>query len=202
MFKKIAWGVMIFLPLFADAYAHKLILSEYDNGDDTLTIKGKYDTGASAAGALVRLEALNRGDILFKKRLTVESELTVKIPDEPYQIVLDGGPGHLSIQKGIPPSKGFATGRKENQKAKLSAPPAMNMALVVSVVLAFCLLFSTIGVGIYNTNKILTAISNAAAPKMNVQRDNPITMKREGLVPARLTDPMAVKDRNLLFAET
>lgn len=158
--KKIIIGLILTPLFFTDAFAHKLILSVYGNDDDTITITGEFDTGASAFGALVRLETLGSGDVLFQKRLPEESELTVKIPEEPYQIVLDGGPGHVSIKKGIPPEKGFTTKPKPRQKSRLSKAGNINLAWITSLIVAGCLLLLTIFISIRNTDKILSAISN------------------------------------------
>jgi hypothetical protein len=163
MRKRILFCFVASLFFLTDAFAHKLILGVYGNGDDTITIEGKYDTGASAAGALVRLESLNSGEVLFRERLPRKSELTVKIPDEPYQVVLDGGPGHLSVKEGIPPASGFSAPLKENPKAKPSGAAGLNRPLAICVGLAFCLLLLTIFIGIHNTNRILAAIDKASA---------------------------------------
>lgn len=159
MLKKILLGFVFSVFLLTYASAHTLILNVYRDVDDTITIEGKFDTGASAAGAIVRLESLNTGKVLYEERLPRESEITIEVPDEPYQIVLDGGPGHSAIKKGIPPENGFSKESAEEKKPAISETESLNVPFVVSIGLAFCLLFLTIFINIKNTNKILEAIS-------------------------------------------
>lgn len=105
--------ILIILSLFYTlSFSHNLIIEVLNNDDNTLTIVGGYDTGDKAGGAMVRFEALSTGKILYKKRLPYESELTITIPKEPYQIVLDGGPDHVLIQAGIVPKEGFIKDKK------------------------------------------------------------------------------------------
>lgn len=146
------------------AFAHSLIVGAYSNDDDTITVEGKYDTGATAQGAQVRLESLNTGKVLFQQRLGLESELTVKIPDEPYRIVLDGGPGHVAVKEGIAPQKGFSVQPKPSeQKAQNThshGKPDLSSAYFVTLGLVFCFLFLTLFICRQNTNKIIKTIQN------------------------------------------
>lgn len=43
---------------------------------------GEFNTCEKTVGAQVRLESLVRGDVLYKKRLSEKSEITVDIPKE------------------------------------------------------------------------------------------------------------------------
>ena len=164
MFKKaMTMCILAVFFLASHGYAHQLILGVMDNGDDTITVQGEFDTGASAEGALIRLESLNSGVVLFKQRLPRESELTVKIPDEPYRIVLDGGPGHVTTKDGLPPQKGFSVKAEKAPKKAEPQTNRVNMPFAVSIGIAFLLLLLTIVIGIHNTNKILKAISRGPA---------------------------------------
>ena len=107
MLKQLLGGLGFLLLFSTCVSAHSLVLNVMTNDDDTVTLIGAFDTGASAAGALIRLESLGTGEILYRRRLPPESELTVDIPQEPYRIVLDGGPGHTAIKEGPPPQKRF-----------------------------------------------------------------------------------------------
>nr|WP_319395299.1 hypothetical protein [uncultured Desulfobacter sp.] len=146
------------------AFAHSLIVGVYSNDDDTITVEGKYDTGATAQGAQVRLESLGSGKVLFKQRLGLESELTVKMPEEPYRIVLDGGPGHVAIKEGIAPPKGFSvkpkSGQQKTQTARRHGTPNLSPAYFVTLGLVFCFLFLTLFICRQNTNKIIKTIQN------------------------------------------
>ena len=150
--------VVIFL-IPAAASAHSLILSVIDNDDDTITIVGNFDTGALAEGAMVRLESDISGKVLFQKRLPQESELTVAIPKEPYKIILDGGPGHVSEKTGIPPRDGFSA--KPREKARKIKTGDWGIARVVTTGAAFFLLFITIYLSRKNTAKLIESISKS-----------------------------------------
>jgi len=66
--KKISSLLLILLtPIFL--FSHSLVLSVMDNEDGTITAQGVFNTGQSAAGALLVLEALHNKEILFEKRL-------------------------------------------------------------------------------------------------------------------------------------
>ncbi|NQY24300.1 MAG: hypothetical protein HRT41_09710 [Campylobacteraceae bacterium] len=114
--------ILIVLSLFCTlGFSHNLIMEVLDNEDNTLTIVGAYNTGDKAAGAMIRFESLSTGEILYKKRLPYESELTISIPNEAYQIVLDGGPDHVLIQVGISPKEGFS----KNQESQVNGMETM-----------------------------------------------------------------------------
>lgn len=147
--------LMLFIS-FTSVFAHKLILSIVDNDDDTLTVIGGYDTGQSAANANIKVESLNSGKILFEKRLPDESELIVKIPDEPYQIVLDGGPGHQDIKKGIPPKGGFKVKLDEAKKQQpASNAKGLNLPYIITLSIALLLMILTMYFSYRNTRKLL-----------------------------------------------
>lgn len=157
MLKKILFGFIFFTLSATGVSAHTLILDVYSDIDDTITIRGKFDTGASAAGALVILESSNTGEVLFEERLPLESEITVEIPDEPYRIILDGGPGHRKTKQGIPPKNGFTVAPEEEKDQTTTG--GINVPLIVCLGLGFCLLSLTLFISIKNTNKILKAMS-------------------------------------------
>lgn len=105
-------NIFIVLMVFTTALslsAHSLIMMVNDEGDGNVLIRGEFNTGQVAAGATVRLTSLQNGSVLFEKRLPEEGEMIVKIPDIPYEIILDGGPGHTRTQEGIAPPGGFKT---------------------------------------------------------------------------------------------
>lgn len=168
MSKKFRIGFVLSLALVfyaaPCAFAHALIIGAYSNDDDTITVEGKYDTGATAQGAQVRLESLNTGKVLFKQRLGIESQLTIKIPEEPYRIVLDGGPGHVAVKAGIAPQNGFSVQPKPpKQKAQSThghGKPGLSLAYLVTLGLVFCFLFLTLFICRQNTNRLIQAIEN------------------------------------------
>ena len=159
MNKNILISFIFLLSLHQVIFAHSLLLNVFDNDDNTITVEGVFNTGEVATGAQVRLESLANGIVLYKERLPEESELTITIPSENYQIVLDGGPGHQIIEGGPSPKGGFTKQVSENKKAKLSEPregkKPWSLALVLSIALAFVLLFITILISIKNTNLLI-----------------------------------------------
>ena len=173
MIKNSILAGLLMLTLVARADAHTLLLSAWDNEDGTMTVAGQFDTGATAQGAQVRLEALDGGTVLFAKRLPVESELIVDIPDRPYTIVLDGGPGHTVVRDGIAPPDGFAqapaqdakgagtaAGKSRTQKAG-SAPHSLNKAYLICTATAFLFMALTIVICRRNTNRLLAELKRA-----------------------------------------
>jgi len=146
------------LPSFL--FSHSLILNIDDNEDGTITVEGVFNTGQLAPGAEIRMESLVTGEVLYKKRLPDESELTINIPKVPYQVVLDGGPGHQVVKDGIEPEGGFAKElNKESKEVKLSksrnSMQELPFEMIISIVVAFILLFITIFISIKNTNKLI-----------------------------------------------
>jgi len=152
--------LLLLLPTFM--YSHSLLLNVLDNEDNTITVEGIFSTGETAVGAQIRVEALSTGEILYKKRLPDESEVTINIPKEPYQIVLDGGPGHQMIEQGPAPIDGFTKVVQINKNISLSKEEDISstwsMALIFTISLAFLLLFMTIFISIKNTNMLMNEL--------------------------------------------
>lgn len=156
--------ILIFIYLITlNLQAHSLLMNVIDNEDDTITVVGEFSTGELAVGALVRLEALNSGEILYKKRLPDSSELTFDIPKEPYQVVLDGGPGHQIVKDGIAPLDGFNMQvSKSETKKELSKPRSFTKEWSLAYIVLISLTLILIALSVYfskrNTDKILRAI--------------------------------------------
>lgn len=156
--------ILVLLTLLCTfASSHTIFMQVIDNEDNTITVEGEYSTGEKTIGAQVRLESLLTGAILFKKRIPVDDELIIKIPTEPYQIVLDGGPGHVFVKEGIAPLEGFSKQVKNSEvKAKLSMPvnntgawsnPAIFMFMICLILILLAIYFS-----FKNTNRILNEL--------------------------------------------
>lgn len=158
-------SLILFTPIYL--FAHSLVLSLYDNNDGTISVVGEFNTGESAAGALVKLEAIHSGEILFQQRLT-DDEMVITIPKIPYKVILDGGEGHTQEKMGIAPQNGFEKVEEKKElktETKKEEKPSRNLmqissspAVTISIVLAFVLLFATIFISIKNTNKLLKEI--------------------------------------------
>lgn len=166
--------ILIVLSLFCTlGFSHNLIMEVLDNEDNTLTIVGAYNTGDKAAGAMIRLESLITGKILYKQRLPYESELTMAIPSEAYQIVLDGGPDHIIIEKGISPKEGFVIKVGEMQTDASSETVQLSQAMnntntwnnLTVVLFIMCLLLFSLAIyfSFKNTEKIVNEIRKSNA---------------------------------------
>ena len=99
--------LLLFSLIASIAHAHSLSLLISDQGDGTLLVRGIFSTGQSAAGAMVELRSVPSGDLLYRQRLPEVSELEVAIPAVPYEVILDGGPGHQVVKPGIAPPGGY-----------------------------------------------------------------------------------------------
>lgn len=159
--------LLLSILLYTNIHAHTLLLNIFDNKDNTITIEAGFDTGATAEGALIRLEALSNKEVLYKKRLPQESEITVKIPKEDYQVVLDAGKGHIIIKEGIAPKNGFSkkTILKKsiipiikNKDKKLS----LESKIQISFALAFFLIFLSLYLCTRNTKKLILELKKQA----------------------------------------
>jgi len=89
---------MFFLLTFAVS-AHTLFMGVENNEDGTVIVTGMFSDGSSAAGLEFRLEDM-KGKIILKGKMDQFGEYSFKIPDTPYLIVIDGGPGHCVREKG------------------------------------------------------------------------------------------------------
>ncbi|AXX91399.1 hypothetical protein CPU12_03055 [Malaciobacter molluscorum LMG 25693] len=155
--KKIVKIVIILLiPYFL--YAHELEMNIVNNNDNTLTISGMFNTGETAAGALLKLEAKNTKEILFQKRLPSSNSLRVTIPTIEYMIILNGGDDDIVKKEGIAPKGGFKKEHSQKKASRTNANIATSKAVTISIAIAFLLLFATIFISIKNTNKLLKEI--------------------------------------------
>jgi hypothetical protein len=153
--------ILLFVLVFINSlFAHSLVLDLFDNSDGTIQIVGGFNTGQNAAGALVKVESLVTGKILLSKRLPDESEITFKIPLEEYQVILDGGPGHTVIKKGIEPKGGFKKlVKKPIQKSIKKENSSFTLPILWGICIVF--LFLILFFWIRNTNKLLKLLHNS-----------------------------------------
>jgi len=157
---------LIFLFLTQSlVYGHNLFMNVYDNEDNTIFIEGFFSTGEAAIGAQIRLEALATGEVLYKKRLPIENELTIQIPIEPYTIILDGGPQHQIEKEGIPPLGGFlkeiSKTEKEIKEIKIKEKEVgikKITIILIGIIVALTLLSLTIVICAKNTNKLISRL--------------------------------------------
>jgi len=155
---------LILLIFQSSLFSHSLLLNVFDNEDNTIAVEALFSTGEPALGAQIRLESIIDGKVIYKKRFSNESELTIKIPTQPYLIILDGGPGHKIIKDGIPPLKGFseevlnsAVNSKKIKEPIFNSISKMNIVLISFIVSSF-LLFLTIFICARNTNRLISEV--------------------------------------------
>ncbi|WP_321413803.1 hypothetical protein [uncultured Desulfobacter sp.] len=83
----------------APAFGHTLFMNLTDNEDGTVSVEGMFSTGAMAANLPLYLLDKNEKKIL-KIKLDENGEAEFNIPDQPYTVFLDGGPGHTVREDG------------------------------------------------------------------------------------------------------
>lgn len=163
MIKKL---LIISLISFSRLIAHdEYFLEIIDNKNNTITIIGDDDHKKGIAGAMIRLESLISGNILYKERFSESSKLTVIIPKEPYQVILDAGGADITVKEGIAPLEGFSNKMKIKANEvveKLSKAEHHEDEWNLVIIFFFSLCLILFGLAIYfsnkNTNKILNRL--------------------------------------------
>ena len=100
--------VIIFFLLRGLCFAHTPLLSVEDNKDGTITVVGGFSTGQDAAGVDILVKSRATAKILWKEKMPEDSQMDIKIPDEPYNVIMDAGPLHVVTKQGPPPPGGFS----------------------------------------------------------------------------------------------
>jgi len=117
-------------------FSHSVVLNTADNEDGTMEIFGGFSTGQSAAGAMLKIKSQITSKILYENRIPHSGNLTIKVPNEPYIIILDSGPGHRLEKKGdITPKEGFTQEQKK----------PYNIAFLVNLILSIGFIVLSIG---------------------------------------------------------
>ncbi|MEL3906684.1 MAG: hypothetical protein P1P65_06620 [Treponema sp.] len=101
-------------------FAHTPLLTVEDNGDGTIFVQGGFSNGASAGGVKVYLVSVATKEKLWESVFPDIGELDIEIPNEPYIVTFDAGPGHIVEKEGPPPPGGFGAA----PAAKTEAPAA------------------------------------------------------------------------------
>lgn len=145
--------------LTASLFSHKLVLNLEDNEDGSIQVLGAFDTGESAAGALIKVESLLTGALLFEKRLPDESEMQVKIPLEPYKVIIAGGNGHRVEKKGPAPLKGFT---KKVQRKTMINKKVSKSTNTLAILWSICILILSLILyfWIKNTKELILLLKN------------------------------------------
>ena len=99
---------IVLLSLQLSIYAHTLLFNTIDNEDGTMEIIGMFSTGVSAEGATIKVISQASSKVLYQQRLPSSGSIVIDIPKEPYNLLLDSGPGHRLEKAGIiEPTQGF-----------------------------------------------------------------------------------------------
>ena len=131
--------IFVFVSLSLNfLFAHSVVLNVVDNEDGTMEIFGGFSTGQSAAGAKIFIKSKIDNKILFEDRIPESGELTIKVPKEPYSIILDSGPGHKVEKDGnIMPAEGFDTITKHKNYTSLVSIILPILFILASIIVAF-----------------------------------------------------------------
>lgn len=89
--------ILVFIVSTIWANETRFILDVKANEDNSVTITG----GSKIPGAMVKLESLKTGEVLFQQRFSQSSQMNVPIPDEPYQVVLVTGINEKLVKNGV-----------------------------------------------------------------------------------------------------
>lgn len=151
--------ILMIIVCTSSLFSHTLLLNIVDNKDGSIQIEAAFNTGQTAAGALVKIESLYSGKILLEKRLPDESELKFRIPFEPYSVILDGGRGHRIVKNGPAPHGGFKKEAKmsiSNQKRAFKNSNTLPVLWSSACIILLLILFFWI----WNSHKLMTMLKN------------------------------------------
>ena len=90
-------------------FAHSPLLTVEDNGDGTIYVQGGFSNGASAAGVKLYLTDKASGQKIWEGEFPDVGELNLPIPNVPYTVTFDAGPGHIIVKDGPEPEGGFGS---------------------------------------------------------------------------------------------
>lgn len=130
----ILWLFVFFFTATVPAFAHTPVLMIVDNEDGTLTAEGGFSTGASAEGIDLYVKTKKDGKILLQRKFPESSTIEIDIPNEPYYVIFDGGPGHKIVKDGVPPPGGFTVNATTKQ-IKLEKSDASGIPLPLPAIL-------------------------------------------------------------------
>lgn len=126
-------GIIFFL-LRGLCFAHTPLLSVEDNKDGTITVVGGFSTGQDAAGVDILVKSKATAKILWKGKMPEDSQMDIKIPDEPYNVIMDAGPLHVVTKQGPPPPGGFSIVASKEKKETTGDSFGLSTAAVWAVV--------------------------------------------------------------------
>ena len=81
--------------------AHKPLLTVEDNGDGTIYVETGFSDGSSGAGHTILLKDKESGDVLSESKIPEGGYIEeIPMPDVPYTVTFDAGPGHAVVKDG------------------------------------------------------------------------------------------------------
>ena len=92
-------ALIVLVIVTGPVFGHTLFMNLTDNEDGTVSVEGMFSTGATAGNLPLYLLDKNEQQIL-KIKLDENGEAEFNIPDQPYTVFLDGGPGHTVREDG------------------------------------------------------------------------------------------------------
>lgn len=126
-------GIIFFL-LRGLCFAHTPLLSVEDNKDGTITVAGGFSTGQDAAGVDIWVKSRATAKILWKGKMPEDSQMDIKIPDEPYNVIMDAGPLHVVTKQGPPPPGGFSVVASKEKKETTGSSYSLSAGGVLAVI--------------------------------------------------------------------
>ncbi len=145
MRKPLVLGVFFFFCFTTGLFAHTPLLMIEDNDDGTLTVEGGFSTGAGAAGVDFYIKAKMDKSIILHQKFPESSIIEVTIPQEPYYLVFDGGPGHKIVKDGPEPPDGFTVNPEavsmQPEKSDASGIPIPMPVIILIIVIAVLVVF-------------------------------------------------------------
>ena len=106
--KKIGFVFMVMM-CSAAVCAHSPLLTVEDNGDGTIYVQGGFSNGASAAGVKLYLTDKATGQKIWDGEFPEVGEINLAMPNVPYTVTFDAGPGHIIVKDGPEPAGGFGS---------------------------------------------------------------------------------------------
>lgn len=93
--------IVTILLMASQVHAHSLFLSLADIGDNTIELQGMYSTGQQAVQTPVKVYRAKDNKLIWQGETDDLGSCVFSRPDEPYEVELDGGPGHTVREDGI-----------------------------------------------------------------------------------------------------
>jgi hypothetical protein len=117
--------IFVVLCVPSAVLAHKPLLTVEDNGDGTIYVETGFSDGSSGAGHKIILKDQESGDVLSDLTIPEEGYIEeIPIPNVPYTVTFDAGPGHVVVKDGPFSATEPAETAEPEAKEELSQAPA------------------------------------------------------------------------------